>query len=162
MECNARNSDEAAYILMEDQRRNVTRGRLDGCLSVSQSASVTYRQIAGNDMWCMLWLQTRTAGSQHIYLPLMFYLLALCRAGCRLGHATPVEPLSAATERGVRCLDAARQRQPKPQMRMCVQWLHPFSLPHKIYKSSRHIKAVLGSRGWGTDGRGMKILGCCC
>lgn len=31
------------------------------------------------------------------------------------------------------------------QLCMCVQWLHPFSLPHKIYKSSRHIKGVLGS-----------------
>lgn len=158
MEYNAKNSDGAAYILMGDQRRNVTWGaKMTVCHSASQLALPIVKEL---EMICEACCGFRP-GKQvvSIFNSLMFYLLTFCHAGCRPGHALPLELLSAATEKGVRYLVAAQQHQPQC---MCVLWLHPFSLPHKIYKSSRHIKAVLGSWGWGTDGRGMKRLGCCC
>lgn len=104
-----------AYILMEDQRRNVTQGLLDDCLSLSKSDSIAYHQEAGDDMWSMLWLQPRTAGSQQIYL--MYYLLFL-----HISVALSLEPLSAAPERKQRHI---WKRQDQPGHRhMCSGSIH--------------------------------------
>lgn len=130
-----KNRDESAYILMDDQRQNVTWG---ASMTVCQSASQLVHKELEDDRKSMMWHRARTAGSRGIYLTLMFYLLAFCRAGCLPGHPE--------RERGRSPISGSNISQ-VTNAYMCVQRLHPFSLPHKIYKSSRHIKAVLGRRG---------------
>lgn len=76
-------TDESAYILMDNQRRNVAWGAE---MTVCQSASQVVHKELEEDRKSMMWRRARTAGSRGIYLTLMFYLLTFCRAGCLPGH----------------------------------------------------------------------------
>lgn len=109
---------------MEGQRRNI--GSLDWLSPIQPISS--HRRGAGNGRGSMLWLQTRTAGRQHIYPTLMIYLLTFCSTGCRLGHMPPVEELTAVYRARSPISRSSTAHKPR-QKCVCVRWLHPLSPP---------------------------------